>query len=89
MNADDKNIQSEIQSLCEIINQHNIKYYLEDNPVISDYEYDLLLRKLQKLEKKYPTLIQPDSPTQRVGSRPLEKFSTVSKISLATTFALY
>ncbi len=77
MNADDKNIQSEIQSLCEIINQHNIKYYLEDNPVISDYEYDLLLRKLQKLEKKYPTLIQPDSPTQRVGSRPLEKFSTV------------
>ena len=77
MNADYKNIQSEIQSLCEIINQHNIKYYLEDNPVISDYEYDLLLRKLQKLEKKYPTLIQPDSPTQRVGSRPLEKFSTV------------
>ena len=77
MNADDKNIQSEIQSLCEIINQHNIKYYIEDNPVISDYEYDLLLRKLQKLEKKYPTLIQPDSPTQREGSRPLEKFSTV------------
>ncbi len=77
MNADYKNIQSEIQSLCEIINQHNIKYYLEDNPVISDYEYDLLLRKLQKLEKKYPTLIQPDSPTQRVGSKPLNKFSTI------------
>ena len=77
MNADYKNIQSEIQSLCEIINQHNIKYYIEDNPVISDYEYDLLLRKLQKLEKKYPTLIQPDSPTQRVGSKPLNKFSTI------------
>ncbi len=77
MNADYKNIQSEIQSLCEIINQHNIKYYIEDNPVISDYEYDLLLRKLQKLEKKYPTLIQPDSPTQRVGSKPLNKLSTI------------
>ena len=70
-------IQSEIQSLCEKINQHNIRYYINDDPIISDYEYDLLLRKLIDLEKQYPEFIESNSPTQRVGASPLEKFSSV------------
>ena len=69
------NIKIKIQELCETINNHNIQYYAHDNPLISDYEYDILFKKLEKLEKKYPKLIPINSPTMRVGSKPLEKFS--------------
>ncbi|MBW1679468.1 MAG: hypothetical protein JRJ08_04900, partial [Deltaproteobacteria bacterium] len=53
--------------LREIINYHNYRYYILDDPEISDQEYDHLFRELDGLEKKYPHLITPDSPTQRVG----------------------
>lgn len=67
-----------IQELRKEINHHNYLYYVEDRPEISDAEYDLLLRELQQQEKAYPDLITADSPTQRVGAAPLEKFSQVT-----------
>jgi len=69
--------EERIIQLREIIHYHDYKYYVEDNPEISDFEYDKLLRELENLEAKYPHLITPDSPTQRVGGKPLEGFETV------------
>jgi DNA ligase (NAD+) len=59
------------------INEHNYRYYVLDNPIISDQEYDQLLRELQKLEAQHPDLITPDSPTQRVGAAPSKAFAEV------------
>jgi DNA ligase (NAD+) len=67
----------EINRLREEIRRHDDLYYVLDNPEISDAEYDLLFRKLQELERIYPELITPDSPTQRVGGQPLEKFGQI------------
>jgi DNA ligase (NAD+) len=82
--------KKQIKKLQEEINQHNYKYYVENNPVISDYEFDQLLKKLEKLESEFPDLITPDSPTQRVGETPLEGFKTVEHkvpmLSLANTY---
>ena len=72
-----KEVKKEIKRLCEEINYHNYKYYVENNPVISDYEFDQLLKKLEQLESKFPDLITPDSPSQRVGGEPLESFINV------------
>ncbi|MDH7517097.1 MAG: NAD-dependent DNA ligase LigA [Candidatus Thermoplasmatota archaeon] len=69
--------KKEIEKLREQINYHNYMYYVENNPVISDYEFDQLLKKLEKLEAEYPDLITPDSPTQRVGGEPVEGFVSV------------
>ncbi|NMB97016.1 MAG: NAD-dependent DNA ligase LigA [Clostridiaceae bacterium] len=77
VNATAKTPENRIQELRDIINYHNHKYYVEDNPEISDYEYDMLLRELENLEKENPHLITPDSPTQRVGGKPLEGFEKV------------
>ena len=68
----------QIQQLKEEINEHNIRYYVHDDPSISDGEYDTLLRKLEKLEKENPSLITADSPTQRVGAPPLSEFDSVN-----------
>ena len=65
------------QKLREVINYHDYKYYVQASPVISDYEYDQLFRALRDLEKKYPQLITPDSPTQRVASEITGAFPTV------------
>lgn len=59
------------------IEHHNHRYYVLDDPQISDAEYDRLLRELVDLETRYPSLAVPDSPTQRVGAAPLEKFETL------------
>jgi DNA ligase (NAD+) len=59
------------------IDQHDHRYYVLDDPVISDPEYDDLLRELRRLEEEDPSLRTPDSPTQRVGGRPLERFAPV------------
>lgn len=72
-----KEIEQRIKKLREDIHYHNYCYYVLDSPVISDAEYDRLMRELIELEDKYPHLITPDSPTQRVGAAPLEKFGTV------------
>ncbi|MES9946750.1 MAG: NAD-dependent DNA ligase LigA [Candidatus Thiodiazotropha sp.] len=66
-----------IQTLRKEINYHNRQYYVFDEPKIADAAYDRLLRELQQLESEYPQLITPDSPTQRVGDKPLEGFAEV------------
>jgi DNA ligase (NAD+) len=66
-----------IQTLRREINYHNRQYYVFDDPKIPDIAYDRLLRELQRLESEYPQLITPDSPTQRVGDKPLEGFEEV------------
>ena len=71
---EDKN---KINALRKKIDDHNYHYYVLDNPIISDYEYDNLLRNLQDLEDKNPELITPDSPTQRVGAKPLDAFDSI------------
>src|SRR6185295_17199163 len=63
--------------LREEIRHHEDLYYVQDNPEISDAEYDALLEKLQQLEQQHPDQITPDSPTQRVGGKPAEGFSQV------------
>jgi len=72
-----KEAKKEIKQLGEKINYHNYKYYVKNDPVISDYEFDQLLKKLEKLESEYPDLIAPDSPTQRVGGEPVDGFTSV------------
>jgi DNA ligase (NAD+) len=67
----------EILRLRRDIEQHNYRYHVLDDPLISDAEYDRLFRRLVELEKKHPELVTPDSPTQKVGGPPLERFSTV------------
>ena len=67
-----------IKELREILNRHNINYYVYDNPTISDLEYDKLLRELQTLENQNPSLITSDSPTQRVGGTVLPEFQTIT-----------
>lgn len=62
------NILEKINHLKDEINRHNYLYYVEENPILSDFEYDELFRELQKLEAENPLLITPDSPTQRLGS---------------------
>lgn len=64
--------------LRDQINDHNYRYYVLDAPVISDAEYDRLLRELQRLEQEHPELVTADSPTQRVGAAPLAAFANVT-----------
>jgi DNA ligase (NAD+) len=65
------------RQLHEQLHEHNYRYYVLDDPVISDAEYDRLLRELQALEAAWPELVSPDSPTQRVGAAPLKAFGEV------------
>jgi DNA ligase (NAD+) len=66
------------EELRRQIEEHNYYYYVLDSPRISDVEYDALVRELVELEARFPELITPDSPTQRVGGKPLEAFGTVN-----------
>ena len=66
-----------VRELHEQLHEHNYRYYTKDDPLISDAEYDQLLRELQALESRYPELITPDSPTRRVGAAPLKGFGEV------------
>lgn len=69
--------QARAQELRDQIHYHNYRYHVLDDPVISDAEFDRLMQELQNLEDEFPGLVTPDSPTQRVGAPPLEKFETV------------
>jgi DNA ligase (NAD+) len=73
----DSKVVERIQRLREEISRHNYLYYVQDNPEITDAEYDRLFDELVTLEKRYPDLVTPDSPTQRVGAPPLDEFKTV------------
>lgn len=70
-------IKQEIADLREQIEKHNYQYHVLDHPLVSDAEYDRLFRRLVELEKAHPEFAGPDSPTQKVGAPPLEKFTTV------------
>ena len=71
-------LRQEIEQLREKLLYHSKKYYIEDAPEISDYEYDMLFRKLQDLEKKYPEYADSNSPTVRIGGAALEKFEKIN-----------
>jgi DNA ligase (NAD+) len=71
-------IQSKIQALREELNQHNYNYYILDQPSISDYDFDQLLKELADLEKKHPEFFDSNSPTQRVGGGITKNFPTIS-----------
>ena len=73
-----KSVENRIEALRRTIEHHNYRYYIENNPEISDLEFDKLLKELQDLESENPQLIAPDSPTQRVGGQPIEGFRQVA-----------
>ena len=80
-----------VEELRSQIAYHDYRYYALNEPEVSDAEYDALMRELRALEERYPQLITPDSPTQRVGERPVEAFGIVEHplplLSLANAFA--
>lgn len=82
--------QQKYQELCREIWKHNRLYFVENNPEISDYEYDMLLKKLDEIEKAHPHWVSQSSPTQRVGESPIEGFKQVTHalamLSLANTY---
>lgn len=84
-------IKTEIEELRKRINQHSYAYYVMDNPTVSDYEYDLLFRRLLELEEKYPQFITAQSPTQRIGAIPSNSFEKITHptpmLSLANAFS--
>lgn len=88
--SDLKRAAARVAELCKEIEYHNYRYYVLDDPVISDQEYDRLFRELLELEQQHPELASPDSPTQRVGAEPQEKFNKVQHhrpmLSLANAF---
>ncbi|MFK7888883.1 MAG: NAD-dependent DNA ligase LigA, partial [Gammaproteobacteria bacterium] len=79
-----------VEALRAQINEHNHRYYVDDDPVIPDVAYDTLYRELLELEKAHPELVTPTSPTQRVGSTPVGQFESVTHavpmLSLANAF---
>ena len=80
-----------IEELRQTINEHNHRYYVLNQPVITDFEFDLLLNELQTIEKNFPELVTPDSPTMRVGSDLTEEFVQVRHrwpmMSLGNTYS--
>jgi DNA ligase (NAD+) len=82
--------KEEIENLRNLLNQHNYNYYVLNQPSISDYEFDLLMNKLQDLEMFYPQYFDPNSPTQRVGSDINQAFKQMKHkypmLSLANTY---
>ncbi|MCE2611909.1 NAD-dependent DNA ligase LigA [Flavobacteriaceae bacterium D16] len=71
------NIKESIEALRKELREHNYRYYVLDQPVISDYEFDMKLKELQQLEKEHPEYQDPNSPTQRVGGQVTKNFQTV------------
>jgi len=71
-------IKQKIQSLRDELNQHNYNYYVLDNTTISDFEFDIKLKELQKLEEEHPEFFDANSPTQRVGGAITKNFETVT-----------
>ncbi len=70
-------IKKKIEALRSELQEHNYRYYVEDNPTISDYEFDMKLKELQKLEEEHPEFFDPNSPTVRVGGQVTKNFDTV------------
>ncbi len=73
-----REIEREVAELRVQIEEHNRRYYQDAAPIISDREFDRLMKRLEELEAEAPELLTPDSPTQRVGGAPLTAFETVT-----------
>lgn len=86
-----KTVQKQVAQLRKEIDEHNYRYYVLDDPEVTDAEYDRLMRELQLLEEKYPEIVTQDSPTQRVGATPLSSFNEVQHeipmLSLGNAFS--
>lgn len=84
-------IEERIKELKDKLNHHNYMYYVLDRPEISDYEYDMMMRELIKLEEEHPELKTPDSPSQRIGGEPVKEFEPFTHVvvmqSLANAFS--
>jgi DNA ligase (NAD+) len=78
--SEQRRAAEEIAGLSRALNLHNLAYYVDDAPSIPDAEYDRLMRRLIELEDKYPSLVQPDSPSQRVGGAALAKFEQIAHL---------
>ncbi|MBI2171653.1 MAG: NAD-dependent DNA ligase LigA [Chloroflexi bacterium] len=74
----DPSVNERVAQLRKELHYHNYRYHVLDAPVISDAQYDNLMRELREMEAHYPTLVTPDSPTQRVGAAPAEGFAEVA-----------
>ena len=70
--------RSEMAQLRQELNEAGYRYYVLDDPTMSDYDYDHKLRRLEELEAAHPEEVTPDSPTQRVGGAPLDSFQQVT-----------
>ena len=70
-------VKNRMRELVDEISHHDTKYFVDDNPEVSDYEYDMLVKELRALEAEHPDLVLPDSPTQRISGKPLEEFPQV------------
>ncbi|MFB3884410.1 MAG: NAD-dependent DNA ligase LigA [Thermodesulfobacteriota bacterium] len=85
-----ESLKKRVENLREEIEYHNYRYYILDQPEISDAQYDRLMRELEEIEAEYPELRTPNSPTQRVGASPLEEFEivrhSIPMLSLANAF---
>src|SRR5438876_12082805 len=85
-------VEKEIEKLRQEIRYQEHRYYVLNDPEISDFEFDKLMRRLQDLEREHPDLVTPDSPTQRVGGQPADAFPKVrhssSMISLDNTYSV-
>jgi DNA ligase (NAD+) len=83
--------EHQIKKLVNELNSHNYNYYVKADPTISDYDFDMLLEKLSAMEKEYPELVLPDSPTQRVGGAITSEFNsfrhTYPMLSLSNTYS--
>ena len=83
-------VNNRVEELRELINRYDYEYYSLAQPSISDYEYDMLMKELEKLEQEHPELITSTSPTQRISGQPTKEFPTVihktPMLSLANTY---
>ena len=86
-----ENAKIKIDELVDILQKHNYNYYVLSSPSISDFDFDILLKELEKLEDEFPQLVRTDSPTLRVGGEPTKNFKTVTHkypmLSLSNTYS--
>ena len=77
----EKKVKDRLEQLYLTVKKHDISYYKDHNPSISDSEYDDLRRNILEIEQKYPSLVNPDSPSFSVGAEPSEKFKKVNHLT--------
>ena len=71
-------IKKRVKELRSLIEKYNYHYYILDNPIISDGEWDTIFKELENIESNYPDLINSNSPTQRVGATPIDSLNTIA-----------